>query len=169
MYILMCIYIYYIVFIYIYIHSGRFTETWYIFNNACYGSFMESFNVMKVLMVVLTANNVDRLFSCICFGGSKHLPGTPNNKFLMAVWLNNHFPCKDFESSNWNNHKELVVWSSRYSPGIWMSRVGTPFYDWSGSGSVQNIKVAHAAVMQRLGWNEQFDKGREEVLFVPTR
>ncbi len=24
--------------------------------------------------------------------------------FVMDVWLNNHFPCKDFESSNWNNH-----------------------------------------------------------------
>ena len=72
-------------------------------------------------------------------------PGTLNNQFLMDVWLNNHFPCKDVESSNWNNHKELVVWSSRviltpieevfepqtspevrllgvqntYSPGIW--------------------------------------------------
>ncbi len=31
----------------------------------------------------------------------------------MDVWLNNHFPWKDFESSNWNYHKELVVWSSR--------------------------------------------------------
>ncbi len=38
-----------------------------------------------------------------------------NNQFLMDVWSNNHFQCKDFESSNWNNHKELVVWSSRWS------------------------------------------------------
>ena len=30
-------------------------------------------------------------------------PGTPNNHFLMDVWWNNRFPCKDLESSNWNN------------------------------------------------------------------
>ena len=29
-----------------------------------------------------------------------YIPGTLNNQFLMDVWLNNHFPCKDFESSN---------------------------------------------------------------------
>ena len=48
------------------------------------------------------------------FGKYIYIPGTLNNQFLMDVWLNNHFPCKDVESSNWNNHKELVVWSSRY-------------------------------------------------------
>ena len=32
----------------------------------------------------------------------------------MDVWWNNHFLCNDLESSNWNNHKKLVVWSSRY-------------------------------------------------------
>ena len=30
-----------------------------------------------------------------------YIPGTPNNQFLMDVWWNNHFPCKDWESSNW--------------------------------------------------------------------
>ena len=40
--------------------------------------------------------------------------GTPNNHvWIMDDWLNNNFQCKDLESSNWNNHKELVVWSSR--------------------------------------------------------
>ena len=34
----------------------------------------------------------------------KQPPGTPNNQFLMDVWWNNHFLCKDLESSNWNNH-----------------------------------------------------------------
>ena len=28
-------------------------------------------------------------------------------------WWNNQFLCNDLESSNWNNHKKLVVWSSR--------------------------------------------------------
>ena len=47
----------------------------------------------------------------VCFGVS--IPGTPNNHFLMDVWLNNHFPSKDLESSNLNNHLKIVVWSSR--------------------------------------------------------
>ena len=46
-------------------------------------------------------------------GDETYQPGTLNNQFLMDVWWNKPFPCKDFESSNWNNHKELVVWSSR--------------------------------------------------------
>ncbi len=29
-----------------------------------------------------------------------YTPGTLNDQFLMDVWLNNHFPCKDVESSN---------------------------------------------------------------------
>lgn len=37
------------------------------------------------------------------------MPGTLNNKFLMDVWLNNHFPCKDLESSNGNNHFKADV------------------------------------------------------------
>ena len=45
--------------------------------------------------------------------GCWYPPGTLNNQFFMDVWLKDHFPCKDVESSNWNNHKELVVWSSR--------------------------------------------------------
>ena len=35
------------------------------------------------------------------------LPGTPKNQLKMdgnGCWLNNHFLCKDLESSNWNNH-----------------------------------------------------------------
>ena len=28
-------------------------------------------------------------------------------------WWNNQFLCNDLESSNWNNHKKLLVWSSR--------------------------------------------------------
>ncbi len=32
------------------------------------------------------------------------VPGTPNNQLKMDVWWNNHFLCKDWESSNWNNH-----------------------------------------------------------------
>ena len=42
------------------------------------------------------------------------MPGTLNNHFLMDVWWNNHFLCNDLESSSWNNHKKLVVWSSRW-------------------------------------------------------
>ena len=41
------------------------------------------------------------------------LPGTLNNHFLIDVWWNNHFLCNDLESSSWNNHKKLVVWTSR--------------------------------------------------------
>ena len=48
------------------------------------------------------------------------LPGTPNNHVLMDVCLNNCFQFIDLESSNWNNHKELVVWSSRY---IWLHTI----------------------------------------------
>ena len=40
-------------------------------------------------------------------------PGTLNNHCLTDVWWNNHFLCSDLESSNWNNHKKLVVWGSR--------------------------------------------------------
>ena len=40
------------------------------------------------------------------------IPGTPNNRLQIDVWWNNHFLCKDWESSNWNNHKEQVAWSS---------------------------------------------------------
>ena len=40
-------------------------------------------------------------------------PGTLNNHFLMDLWWNSHFLCNDLESSSWNNHKRLVVWSSR--------------------------------------------------------
>ena len=29
------------------------------------------------------------------------VPGTPNNHFLLDVWWNNHFLCKELESSNW--------------------------------------------------------------------
>ena len=36
--------------------------------------------------------------------------------FLMDVWLNNYFPCKDLESSNWNSHFQMVVSGSRYTP-----------------------------------------------------
>ena len=40
----------------------------------------------------------------------KDQPGTLNNQiFNGCLVISNHFPCKDFESSNWNNHKELVV------------------------------------------------------------
>ena len=28
------------------------------------------------------------------------------NQFKVDVWWNNDFPCKDLESSNWNNHKK---------------------------------------------------------------
>ena len=28
-------------------------------------------------------------------------------QFLLDVWLNNYFPCKDLESSNWNNHLSI--------------------------------------------------------------
>ena len=40
------------------------------------------------------------------------LPGTlrPTISKWMEMVISNHFPCKDFESSNWNNHlKKLVV------------------------------------------------------------
>ena len=43
-----------------------------------------------------------------------YIPGTPNNHFLMDVWWNNHFSCKDLESSNWNNHFKVDVSGSRY-------------------------------------------------------
>ena len=46
------------------------------------------------------------------------MPGTLNNHFFMDVWWNNHFLCRDLESSNWNNHKKLVVWSSRCVPFV---------------------------------------------------
>ena len=37
--------------------------------------------------------------------GSKNLTWNPiSNQFKVDVWWNNHFPCKDLESSNWNNH-----------------------------------------------------------------
>ena len=39
-----------------------------------------------------------------CEQPESYLPGTRNNQFLMDVWWNNHFPSKDLESSNWNNH-----------------------------------------------------------------
>ena len=40
-------------------------------------------------------------------------PGTPNNHFFqMDVCLNNHFLCKDWESSNRNNHLEMDGLSS---------------------------------------------------------
>ena len=64
--------------------------------------------------------NWDRLRSRKGTSQKKTLPmwAYANSKqpvfFKMDVWLNNHFPCKEFESSNWNNHKELVFWSSRY-------------------------------------------------------
>ena len=35
--------------------------------------------------------------------------------------ISNHFPSNGLESSNWNNHKKLVVWSSRqiyFSPSL---------------------------------------------------
>ena len=32
-----------------------------------------------------------------------YLRGTPKNQFLVDVWWNNHFQCKDLESSNGNN------------------------------------------------------------------
>ena len=37
-------------------------------------------------------------------------PGTlrPTIYKWMEMVISNHFPCKDFESSNWNNHKKLV-------------------------------------------------------------
>ena len=35
---------------------------------------------------------------CVC------PPGIPTNQFKVDVWWNNHFLCKDLESSNWNNH-----------------------------------------------------------------
>ena len=39
--------------------------------------------------------------SHVKFGSIKvEIPGTLNNQFLMDVWFNNNFPCKDFESSN---------------------------------------------------------------------
>ena len=50
---------------------------------------------------------------CLCV----YTAGTPNNHFWMDVWLNSNFQCKDLESSNWNNRKELVVWSSRF---VWL-------------------------------------------------
>ena len=31
----------------------------------------------------------------------------------MDVWWNNHFSCKDLESSNWNNHFKVDVSGSR--------------------------------------------------------
>ena len=40
----------------------------------------------------------------IFFSEGIFIPGTPNNHFKMDVWWNNHFLCKDLESSNWNNH-----------------------------------------------------------------
>ena len=38
------------------------------------------------------------------------VPGTlrPTIYKWMEMVITNHFPCKDFESSNWNNHKKLV-------------------------------------------------------------
>ena len=41
------------------------------------------------------------------------VPGTLNNILLMDVWLNHHFPSKGLESSNRNNHKNLLVQGSR--------------------------------------------------------
>ena len=38
----------------------------------------------------------------------------------MDVWWNNHFSCNDLESSNWNNHNKLVVWSSRHGLKLFM-------------------------------------------------
>jgi len=52
---------------------------------------------------------------------SYDVPGTLNNHFLMDVWWNNHSLCNDLESSNWNNHKKLVVWSSRYFLNIFVA------------------------------------------------
>ena len=58
-------------------------------------------------------------FLCsIVFTGPPNIssPGTPNNHFLMDVWWNNHFSCKDLESSNWNNHFKVDVSGSRHLP-----------------------------------------------------
>ena len=46
------------------------------------------------------------------------MPGTLNNHLLVDVWWNNHFLCRDLESSNWNSQKKLVVWSSRCVPFV---------------------------------------------------
>ena len=35
--------------------------------------------------------------------------GPPNNHFLVDVWWISHLPGKDLESSNWNNHSNMVV------------------------------------------------------------
>ena len=62
--------------------------------------------------------NLDPSLKKQCFGMFYEnqvyiLPGTLNNHFSMDVWWNNHFLCNDLESSSWNNHKKVVVWSSR--------------------------------------------------------
>ena len=42
------------------------------------------------------------------------VPGTLKyNQFFMDVWLNNHFPSKGLESSNWNNHFKVDVSGTR--------------------------------------------------------
>ena len=45
-------------------------------------------------------------------------PGTPNNQFKVDVWWNNHFPCKDLDSSNWNNLKKWLFREYQDVPGI---------------------------------------------------
>ena len=65
-----------------------------------------------------------------------HVPGTPNSQFKMDVLWNNHFLCKDLESSNWNNHlyQKIVVWSTRWKKNFNFLRESPPWRSLSGAG-----------------------------------
>ena len=58
----------------------------------------------------------------------------------MDVWWNNHFLCKDWESTNWNNHFLMVVWGSRY---IYIQVTLHPANDWCNFGKRSSGPTKH--------------------------
>ena len=75
-----------------------------------------------------------------------HLPGTLKNPFEMDVWwFPPTFSCNDSESSEWNNHLKLVVWSSRYD--IYMPFCGwSKIIEWHAEQQQQNIQSSRLEV-----------------------
>ena len=71
-------------------------------NNLCHRKWWK---LAQLKVFVFDENKLEEMFS------QSH--GTLNHHFLVDVWWNNHFLWNDLESSSWNNHKKLVVWSSR--------------------------------------------------------
>ena len=100
----------------------------------------------------------------------KHVPKELQTTiFFMDVWWNNHFSCKELESSNWNNKFKGDVTCSGYIFGPTPPPPGCKRHKWRSSSDLGNLKSGIILVVTVAGWGVDTIQSKAQVSINPTR